>query len=48
MLVDSHAHIQLDAFDADREAVLENVPEEDRVHSILTIGFDRQDEPRCG
>lgn len=39
MLVDSHAHIQLDAFDADRETVLENAREE-RVHSILTIGFD--------
>ena len=39
MLVDSHAHIQLDAFDADREAVLERA-RKDRVHSILTIGFD--------
>ena len=39
MLVDSHAHIQLDAFAADREEVLENA-QEDGVHSILTIGFD--------
>ena len=39
MLVDSHAHIQLDAFDADREAVLERAQEE-KVHAILTIGFD--------
>ena len=39
MLVDSHAHIQLNAFAADREEVLENA-QEDGVHSILTIGFD--------
>lgn len=39
MLVDSHAHIQLDAFDADRETVLENAQAE-KVHTILTIGFD--------
>ena len=39
MLVDSHAHIQLAAFDSDRETVLQNA-QEDGVHSILTIGFD--------
>lgn len=39
MLVDSHAHIQLDAFSADREAVLENARAHG-VHSILSIGFD--------
>ena len=39
MLVDSHAHIQLDAFAADREGVLENA-RVNGVHSILTIGFD--------
>ncbi len=39
MLVDSHAHIQLEAFAADRKEVLENA-QEDGVHSILTIGFD--------
>lgn len=41
MLVDSHAHIQLDAFAADREEVLENA-QEDGVHSILTVGFDAE------
>ena len=39
MLVDSHAHIQLDAFAADREAVLEN-SRKNGVHFILTIGFN--------
>ena len=39
MLIDSHAHIQLNAFAADRESVLENA-REDGVHSILTIGID--------
>jgi TatD DNase family protein len=39
MLIDSHAHIQLDRFDADREAVLERA-QEAGVHAILVIGFD--------
>ena len=39
MLIDSHAHIQLDRFDADREVVLERA-QEAGVHAILVIGFD--------
>ncbi len=39
MLIDSHAHIQLDRFDADREPVLERAREAG-VHAILVIGFD--------
>ena len=39
MLIDSHAHIQLDRFDADREAVIERA-QEAGVHGILVIGLD--------
>ena len=39
MLIDSHAHIQLNRFDADRESVLERAREAG-VHAILVIGFD--------
>ena len=39
MLIDSHAHIQLDRFDADREAVLGRAQEAE-VHAIMVIGFD--------
>ena len=39
MLIDSHAHIQLDQFDADRGAVLERA-QEAGVHAIMVIGFD--------
>ena len=39
MLIDSHAHIQLDRFDADRGAVLEQA-QEAGVHTIMVIGFD--------
>lgn len=39
MLIDSHAHIQLDKFDADRGAVLERA-QAAGVHAILVIGFD--------
>ena len=39
MLIDSHAHIQLDKFDADRRAVLERA-QEAGVHAIMVIGFD--------
>ncbi len=39
MLIDSHAHIQLDRFDGDRAAVLERAHSAG-VHAILTIGFD--------
>ena len=39
MLIDSHAHIQLDKFDADRGAVLERA-QEAGVHAIMVIGFD--------
>ncbi len=39
MLIDSHAHIQLDKFDADRGAVLEKA-QEAGVHAIMVIGFD--------
>ena len=39
MLIDSHAHIQLDRFDADRGAVLERAQEAE-VHAIMVIGFD--------
>ena len=45
MLIDSHAHIQLDRFDPDREAVLERA-QEAGVHAILVIGFDLQTS--CG
>ena len=39
MLIDSHAHIQLDKFDVDRGAVLERA-QEAGVHAIMVIGFD--------
>ena len=39
MLIDSHAHIQLDRFDLDREAVIERAHQA-RVHAIMVIGFD--------
>ena len=39
MLIDSHAHIQLDKFDVDREAVLERA-QKAGVHAIMVIGFD--------
>ena len=41
MLVDSHAHIQLDKFDADRGAVFERA-QEAGVHAIMVIGFDME------
>ena len=41
MLVDSHAHIQLDKFDADRGAVLARA-QEAGVHAIMVIGFDME------
>ena len=39
MLIDSHAHIQLDKFDTDRGAVLERA-QEAGVHTMMVIGFD--------
>ena len=39
MLIDSHAHIQLDKFDADRGAVLERAHRAG-VHAMMVIGFD--------
>ena len=39
MFIDSHAHIQLDKFDADRGAVLERA-QEAGVHAMMVIGFD--------
>ena len=39
MLIDSHAHIQLDKFDVDREVVLDRA-QEAGVHAIMVIGFD--------
>jgi len=39
MFIDSHAHIQLDKFDADRGVVLQRA-QEAGVHAILVIGFD--------
>ena len=39
MLIDSHAHIQLDKFDTDRVAVLERA-QEAGVHAMMVIGFD--------
>ena len=39
MLIDSHAHIQLDRFDTDREAVLERA-QAAGVQTILVIGFN--------
>ena len=39
MLIDSHAHIQLDNFDADRGVVLDRA-QEAGVHAIMVIGFD--------
>ena len=41
MLVDSHAHIQLDKYDADREPVLARAREAG-VHAMLVVGFDLQ------
>ena len=41
MLIDSHAHIQLNQFDVDRDAVLERA-QAAGVHAILVIGFDIQ------
>ena len=39
MLIDSHAHIQLDRFDADRGAVLDRA-QAAGVHAMMVIGFD--------
>ncbi len=39
MFIDSHAHIQLNQFDADREAMIERARQAG-VHAILAIGFD--------
>ena len=39
MLIDSHAHIQLDKFDVDREVVLDRA-QEAGVHTMMVIGFD--------
>ncbi len=39
MFVDSHTHLQLSQFDADREAVLERAREAD-VSTLLVIGFN--------
>ena len=41
MLVDSHAHIQLDNYRTDRDAVLTRARQAG-VHAILVIGFDLQ------
>ncbi len=41
MLVDSHAHIQLDNYDTDRDSVLTRA-QKAGVHAILVIGFDMQ------
>ena len=46
MLIDSHAHIQLDRFDTDREAVLERA-QEAGVQTILVIGFDLETSRRA-
>lgn len=46
MLIDSHAHIQLDRFDSDREAVLDRA-QEAGVHAILVIGFDLETSCRA-
>ena len=46
MLIDSHAHIQLDKFDADRGAVLERA-QEAGVHAIMVIGFDLETSRRA-
>ncbi|NLE05518.1 MAG: TatD family hydrolase, partial [Crenarchaeota archaeon] len=39
MFIDSHAHLQWDSFDADREQVLENAKQAN-VECMITIGFD--------
>ena len=39
MLIDSHAHIQLDKFDVDREVVLDRA-QEAGVHTMMVIGVD--------
>ena len=39
MLIDSHAHIQLDKFDRDRGVVIERA-QEAGVHALMVIGFD--------
>ena len=41
MLVDSHAHIQLENYDTDRDSVLTRA-QKAGVHAILVIGFDLQ------
>ena len=46
MLIDSHAHIQLDRFDADREAVLKRA-QAAGVQTILVIGFDLETSRRA-
>ena len=46
MLIDSHAHIQLDKFDADREAVLERA-QEAGVHAMMVIGVDLKTSHRA-
>ena len=46
MLIDSHAHIQLDSFDTDRTAVLERA-QEAGVQTILVIGFDLETSRRA-
>lgn len=46
MLVDSHAHLEMDEFDGDREAVMERA-RESGVDCVITVGLNLEDSRRA-
>ena len=46
MLIDSHAHLEMDDFDGDREAVIQRAREEG-VDRIVTVGLNLEDSRRA-
>jgi len=46
MLVDSHAHLEMDEFDGDREAVIQRA-RESGVECVITVGLNLEDSRRA-
>jgi TatD DNase family protein len=46
MLIDSHAHLEMDAFDNDREAVIQRAQEQG-VNGIVTVGLNLEDSRKA-
>ncbi len=46
MLVDSHAHLEMDEFDGDRDAVIHRAREKG-VNGIVTVGVNLEDSRKA-